>query len=172
MFVDNNHSVEFLINDIIIVPDIGAVLTGVLKQGKIKIGNKLLIGPCDNTFYTVTVTSIHKKQIPSKYIYCGELGTIVIQSHKINITKHMMLITQDQMQYFKKEFTFSTTNIEEILADSKYMAFCRNIYDSVIIKNIKNDIIYAEFSKIQYIKENEFIILKKNDKLIFGKIIN
>ena len=169
---------EFVINDTIIVPDIGTVLTGILNQGRIKINDELLIGPYNNTFYTALVLSIHKKQIPSKHLYCGEMGTLIIelQTNKINIDKHMMLVSQDQLINFKRDFKI-LINKNNIVTNQKYMGFCRNIYDTVTINidsaNIDNvnNIYTASFSGIQYIKNNEFIVLKNNNELIVGKIV-
>jgi GTPase len=167
----NTKTTEFMINDIIIVPDIGTVITGVLNQGKIKIGDILSVGPHNNTFYNVEIISIHKKQIPSKYLYCGEIGSLVIHSHYCEITKHMMIITPDQIKNFKKEFSFTMDSNQDISINFKYMAFCRNIYDSVDIIDVQENVVFAKFSKIQYIKTGEYVILKKNDNMIFGKIL-
>jgi len=169
----NKKIAEFIINDIIIIPDIGIVLTGIMNQGRIKINNKLSIGPCDNTFYTVEIISIHKKQIPCKYLYHGETGTIIVKSNsKINITKHMMLITSDQFINFRKNFNIEIKSKSDILLKegSKLMAFSRNIYDTVTINKIDKNILTVSYSNIQYIKQNEFIILRNNNELIFGLI--
>lgn len=169
-----SETVEFVINDTIIVPDIGTVLTGILIQGEIKIGDTLQIGPYNNTFYSASIMSIHKKQIPSKCLYCGEIGTVVIhtQSNKINISKYMMLVTQDQLVHFNKNFKIIIHDKNNITINSKYMAFCRNIYDTVVINEINNNILSVSFSGIQYIKEGEFIILKNNNELVVGEILN
>lgn len=174
----NKKISEFIINDIVIVPDIGTVLIGYVEQGRIKVGDKLSIGPCNNTFYTIEIISIHKKQIPCKYLHQNETGTIIIKSNnKLNITKHMMLVTSDQLINFRTNFKIllkdkydddKSNNLKE---GTRLMSFCRNIYDTVTINKVINNVLLVTYSNIQYIKQNEFIILRNNNELYVGTIL-
>ncbi|ARF09642.1 GTP binding translation elongation factor [Indivirus ILV1] len=167
-----NKTTEFIINDIIVIPDMGTVLIGYVNEGKIKIGNKLMIGPYNNSFYTVEIMSIHKKQIPCKYLYQNETGTIIINSEaNINISKHMMLITSDHLINFKTIFKILLKDKNELKEGSKLMSFCRNIYDIVTIIKIIDDTIILSYSTIQYIKKNEFIVLRNNNEFYVGIIL-
>ncbi|AAV50885.1 putative GTP-binding translation elongation/initiation factor [Acanthamoeba castellanii mimivirus] len=49
MYIDSSFS----------VPGIGIVLSGTVKYGSIKVGQKLFLGPVNNTYINITVKSIH-----------------------------------------------------------------------------------------------------------------
>lgn len=168
----NKKTTEFVINDLMIIPDIGQVIIGYTSQGRIKVSDKLLIGPYNNKFYTVEVVSIHKKYSPCKYLYENETGTIIIKNislTKINITKHMLLITSDHLINFKNKVKIKLQDpIKELI---KFTAFFRNTYDILQIESINDNIIDAIFTNIQYIKKDEFIILRNNNDLYVGIIL-
>lgn len=177
---DNKHTTEFMINDIIFIPDVGSVVTGILNEGRVKVGNKLLIGPINKTFYNTEIISIHKKQIPSKYIYKGEIGTMVIKvDTKIDINKHLMIFSPDQIINFHNKFKIiiKKENYIELKKELNLMAFCGNIYDSLIVDDIKeldNEILLnVRFhnNNIQFLKGNEYICIRYNNNIIVGNII-
>ena len=175
------ESVEFMLNDIIYVKDIGTVISGKLYSGEIKIGDSLLIGPINRTFYPVSVTSIHKNHIPSKILLQNDSGSLIIQfDYKIKINKYLMMISSDQIVNFINKFKIVLQNDEFKLIDYKkdlqVMIFCRNVYDSIVIHDtmidIDNDkmILSVSFTNnnIQLIKDNEYIILRYRKNFLYG----
>lgn len=183
----NKRETEFMINDVIFLPDVGTVVTGILNQGRIKISNKLLIGPINKIFCNTEIISIHKKQIPCKYLYQGEIGSLVIKSNnKMEINKHMMIFDPDQLSHFtnkfkiiiKKENHISKISKDlELKIDLSLMVMCRNIYDSItILNNIKTEnenIIDVMFhnDNIHFLKNGEYIIIRYNNNIIIGNVL-
>ena len=58
-----DNKVEYHIDQTFQVSGIGTVLGGQLVKGKIKVGDKLLIGPLNNSYTTIQVRSIHCKRV-------------------------------------------------------------------------------------------------------------
>jgi GTPase len=177
---ENKHTSEFMINDVMFIPDVGMVVTGILNEGRIKVGNKLLIGPINKTFYNTEILSLHKKQIPSKYIYKGEIGSIVIKiDNKIDIDKHLVIFSNDQLINFhnKFEIMIAKENYIELKKELQLMIMCRNVYDSIIIENIvekdNNVILSVKFhnNNIHFLKSNDYVCIRYNNNIIVGNII-
>lgn len=61
--VVNENKVEYHVEQTFQVPGVGTVIGGQLVQGKIKLGDKLILGPNTNTYKTVQVKSIHVKRV-------------------------------------------------------------------------------------------------------------
>jgi elongation factor 1-alpha len=170
---------EFMINDVLYGPDIGIVVSGIVNNGRIKVDDKLLVGPINKTFYNAYIVSIHKKQIPSKYLYQNEIGSIVIRIDKdLEITKHMMLISQNQIINFINQFNIIVPKeeISDFKKDAYHMIFCKNIYDCIIINQIielenEETLINVSFhnKNIQLIKDNDFIAIRHNNLIVVGK---
>jgi GTPase len=59
----NENKVELHIDQTFQVTGVGLVVGGQLVNGKIKIGDKLMIGPNNNSYNTITVKSIHVKRV-------------------------------------------------------------------------------------------------------------
>jgi GTPase len=181
IITNNKNIANFMINDVTFIPDVGYVISGILNEGRIKINNSLFIGPINRTFYNVTIKSIHKKQIPCKYLYQNETGSLVIKfDDKIDANKHLMIVSHDQLIKFKNTFKIvikrDQSGLDCIKIDSEFMIFYKNVYDVIIITNIiDNDdlflIIEAEFKdNIHYIENNEYIIIRNNNTIIVGKL--
>lgn len=178
-FKDEN-GVEFMINDLFFVPDVGNVVSGILDEGVIHIGDKLLIGPLNQTFYNVKIVSIHKKQVPSKTLFQGEIGSLVIKiDHKLTINKHLMIISTDKLFHLKNKFKIKIKkdNYTELKKDLQLMVFCRNVYDSITINEIIDDhldvTIDVKFhnENLQFIKNNEYVVIRYNNNIIVGNVI-
>lgn len=177
---DNRHTTEFMINDIIFISDVGVVVTGILNDGRIKVGNRLLIGPINKTFYNTEIVSIHKKQIPSKYIYQGEMGSIVIKlDNKIDINKHLLIISPDKLVNLRNKFKIliKKENYIELKKEHNLMMFCKNIYDSIIIDDIveytTEILLSVRFhnNNIQLINSNDYVCIRYNTSVIIGIIL-
>lgn len=179
-YTSTSTNKEFMINDIFFVPDVGIVISGILNNGIITINDKLLIGPINQTFYNIEIKSIHKKQLPSKILYEGEIGSLVIKvDNKLNINKHLMLITAENLSNLRNKFKIRVKkeNYIDLKEELQLMIFCQNIYDSVIIEKISNNdqeiIIDVKFSNdnLQYIKNNNSLIIRYNNQIIVGNIL-
>ena len=177
---DNKYTTHFMINDVIFISDVGTVVTGVLNQGRIKIGNKLLIGPINKSFYNVEIISIHKKQIPSKYIYENEIGSIVIKlDNKIDINKHSLIFSSDQLVNFHNKFKvlIKRQNYVELRKELNLMMFCKNIYDNIFIDDInefENEIMLSvkfNNNNIQFIRSDDYVCIRYNNNNIIGNIV-
>lgn len=69
--VNEKSNVELHIDSIFQVVGVGNVIGGQLVSGKINIGDKLLIGPENEKYYTITVRSIHCKRVPVEQVEEG-----------------------------------------------------------------------------------------------------
>lgn len=192
----NDDGIEFMINDIIKIPEVGLAAIGIMQNGKIHINEKLLIGPFNNSFVDVTVESIHKKQMSYLEISAKDHGSLVVKVNKKKIenkiNKHMMIISPGQLGNFTNEFyivltdgyidqqvddSFSYSSIDKpnIKIGAKIMIFTRNIYDRITIKDIiKQDnqlVLRVRFKDgcIRYIKNNSNIVMRYNPRFLFGK---
>lgn len=94
--------VEFQIEKVYTIPDVGLVVGGMLQKGRINIHDKMQsynLGP-DNkgNFIKVQVSSIHKHRMPSHYVHCGQVATLAITSPELDqmrIQRGMVLLGTD-----------------------------------------------------------------------------
>ncbi|RUS21544.1 GTP-binding protein 1-like protein [Endogone sp. FLAS-F59071] len=77
--------VEFQIEEVYAVPDVGYVVGGVLRAGRINMHSPLTqrtyhFGPdASGQFIPVTVTSIHRHRMPASHIHTGQAATLAIE---------------------------------------------------------------------------------------------
>lgn len=171
---------EFVINDTVFIPDVGLVIGGILQNGTIKIGDQLFIGPYDNKIHSAKVISIHKKQIPSKILYSGETGSLIVQHDAdIKINKYMMLVDKYFLTNFVNKFKiicYCNEITTQIKLNTEHVIFTGNIIDTVLIVDINkstNQISYTVTFKnnnINYIKNNDPIVIRYQNNLIVGSI--
>ena len=175
--------IDFLINDFFYIRETGYIVSGIQLLNKIRLGDKLYLGPYNGTFYPITINSIRKKQIEVKTLYEAESGSLEIKlDHDINIDKHMNILSQS---IIKKIDLVSTINIEilndkniNLIKNHNYILFTDNLIEPIILRdyeyNDKNKII-AKFDFIKksglYIRDSCFCIIKGenyNDVFIYG----
>ncbi|RUS32215.1 GTP binding protein 1 [Jimgerdemannia flammicorona] len=76
--------VEFQVEEVYAVPDVGPVLGGVLRAGRISIHNPPAqrtyhLGPdASGIFIPVTVSSIHRHRMPASFIHAGQAATLAV----------------------------------------------------------------------------------------------
>ncbi len=102
--VDNN--VKFFIDYIWNVTGIGIVVGGNLVSGKIKVGDKLFLGPNNNEYESITVKSIHSKRVPVQSASYGSyicLGLKKIVNRK-SIRRGNVILSEISQQLFIKKF--------------------------------------------------------------------
>jgi len=66
-----SNEVEMHIDTTFSVPGVGTVVGGQLLSGKIKVGDKLLMGPTENKYTSIQVRSIHCKRVPMQEVKFG-----------------------------------------------------------------------------------------------------
>lgn len=176
---NKEKGIEFMINQVFYISDIGIVVMGILFSGSIMTGDKLLIGPYNNSFCNVTIESIHKKQIPSKNLNIGETGCLFIKFNENNIiiNKHMMIITDDHIHKLTNKFyiKLNNENYNKLIHNTNTVVFTLNVSEQIIINNIEEEdefkIIHVVFNNntLRYLKNNQYILLLNNNNYIFGK---
>jgi len=102
---------------------------------------------------------------------------IINNKNKINITKRMMIISNELINNIFDSFFFITDNkkIKNFENKNSLVIYFNNFKDNIIIKSItkKNDNYILEIkliNKLFYIIDNNNAIIKKNNKIIIGQI--
>ncbi|KAI7854177.1 P-loop containing nucleoside triphosphate hydrolase protein [Circinella umbellata] len=99
--------VEFQVEEVYSLSDIGPVVGGVLRRGRINIREDAIrrtyhLGPdSTGTFIKATVESIHRHRVPTHYVHCGQAATLAIRSTHIDnrdfrIQRGMVLLGTDR----------------------------------------------------------------------------
>jgi len=165
--------IEFIINEVFNISDVGIVVAGILNSGKIMIHDKLLIGPIQNKFINVSIISIHRKQISSKYITKGESGSLVLQyKSNIPINNNMVIISENMINNYILEFyvkLYQQTNIHNLYL----IVNIGNVCAKVLFLNIRDNTFYkCIFSdgNPRYIADNKKIIIRYIS-IIFGDVL-
>ncbi len=80
------------------VTGVGLVVSGLIESGRVKAGDRLLIGPFhDGSFRTVRVKSIHVNRVPVQEAEAGQLATFAITNVDYSeVRKGMVLLDMDQ----------------------------------------------------------------------------
>ncbi|KAG1472439.1 hypothetical protein G6F56_001538 [Rhizopus delemar] len=92
------ESVEFQIEDVYSLPDIGVVVGGVLVQGRVNVKDNrwYYLGPNPKGEFTqVKVKSIHRHRIPVNYVHCGQTAALAlseINTHDWKTHRGMVLL--------------------------------------------------------------------------------
>ncbi|KAI9250491.1 P-loop containing nucleoside triphosphate hydrolase protein [Phascolomyces articulosus] len=77
--------VEFQVEEVYSLSDIGPIIGGVLRRGRINIHEDEMrrtyhLGPdSTGTFIKVTVESIHRHRVATHYVHCGQAATLAIR---------------------------------------------------------------------------------------------
>lgn len=184
--IDNNN-IEFLINNVHNLPDIGTIVSGTLLNGTILTNDILKIGPINNYFYDIKIMSIHRKQIPFDKLNIYQSASMFIKilkknkndDNNIHIKKNLMIVSKSLTANIFNSFIFITNNkeINKFIKYNSLLIFFNNNKESIIINSItKNDndyiinIVLSNKNKYCYIINNNDAIIKNNNKIIIGKI--
>ncbi|KAI8140494.1 P-loop containing nucleoside triphosphate hydrolase protein [Fennellomyces sp. T-0311] len=95
------ESVEFQVEETYSLQDIGPVIGGVLRRGRINIREDRTyhLGP-DSTggFVKVNVKSIQRHRVPTHYVHCGQAATLALQLSNLDwrIQRGMVLLGADE----------------------------------------------------------------------------
>ena len=104
--------VEFDIHDKFIVNGVGLVVSGILKAGKVKIGQNLFLGPAKtNGYKMVTVKSLHFSRVSVDFAVAGQFCCMSLRSlkkkeelKKDEIRKGMVLLEGSNIPSCVREF--------------------------------------------------------------------
>ena len=85
---------EFQIDETYYVPGVGTVVSGTCMQGRICLGDTLLLGPLWNgEFQPVPIRSIHRKRLPVTEVRGGQTASFALKKYKRSqIRKGMVLV--------------------------------------------------------------------------------
>ncbi len=170
---------EFMINDVIHIPDVGTVVIGILNSGTIKVNQKLHIGPHHDALYDAIIVSIHRKQVPCHKLHAGEAASLVIKhENHLTVTKHQMIINAKLIRHLTQTFIISVndlsaqTQMSEIKVGLQVMAFVNNIYNQIQVQNIEfeNDTtrLTVNTKRVVYLREPSKIVIWWGDHLVVG----
>jgi GTPase len=67
----NNNKVELYVDQTFKVDGVGTVIGGQLVSGKVSVGDKLIVGPNNDSYSTIQVRSIHCKRVPVTEVESG-----------------------------------------------------------------------------------------------------
>lgn len=118
--------VEFQIEQVYTLPDIGVVVGGLLRQGRININDPdsqrtFALGPnSQGDFIQATVVSIHRHRVSSHYVHYGQTASLAIELSSSNgedgqqhswgkIKKGMVLLATDDTHPPETYTTFEAT---------------------------------------------------------------
>nr|KAG5704212.1 hypothetical protein BaRGS_012500 [Batillaria attramentaria] len=110
---------EFQIDELYSVPEVGTVVSGVIKRGSIREGEKLLVGPSDNgNFQEVKVRTVHRNRLPCRLIQAGQAASVaLLDVDREQLRKGMVLLSPSAQPVCCKQFE----------ADVYVLYHCRNI---------------------------------------------
>lgn len=75
----NEFKIEYHIEQTFQVAGVGLVVGGQLLKGKICVGDKLIIGPCNGMYSTVQIRSIHCKKVPVQEVDDGRYVCLALK---------------------------------------------------------------------------------------------
>jgi translation elongation factor EF-Tu-like GTPase len=104
------NKVEYHIDQTFQVLGIGTVLGGQLVKGKIKIGDRLLLGPVNNTYVNIQVKSIHCKRVNMAEVDEGRYVCLAVKKpDDLMVRKGQVVISPIDRTIQVNEFTADIT---------------------------------------------------------------
>lgn len=102
----NTNQVEYHIDSVFNVKGVGTVVGGQLITGKIKLNDKLLLGPVNDKYELVIVKGIHCKRVPLEQIETPTYVCLALKKVNKNIIRRgHVLLSDSKMAKSYKEFT-------------------------------------------------------------------
>jgi GTPase len=159
------NNVEFHVDNKFYVSGVGIVLGGQLISGKIKVGDKLNIGPYNNNFYPLSVKSIHCKRVNVEEVESGNYVCLAVKklTDNIKIRKGQVIINTDcyQVKEFEGEITVLKSHSTTIKVGYQPVFHTRSIRQTVIIKEINDK---KSYSGNEEKDEKDSVILRTGDR--------
>lgn len=163
---NNNSNCRFQICDIIKIPNIGKVYTGILLDGILKKDNEYLLINSEST-NKILIESIFFLDKPYDNIDKNQLLTIRFLIDEDICNKTDKLIVEKKINKFSKLIVKCKQNI---LINTGICIY-NNQYYIVNIKNIEDNK-YEIIRDDGFINVSEKIVLKVNDKFYFTNLVN
>ena len=185
----DKESVELRIDSIFNVKGVGCVVGGQLISGSIKVNDKLLIGPNNNSYETVVIRSIHCKRVNVDCVNAGNYVCCAIKKpENFNIQKGNVLISflkEPPYQIREFEADIYVMKSQSTTIQNNYIPIVNvgNIRQAAQIIRIQGDkkilktgdegkIVFKFVHKPVFIREGQKIILTEGTIKIFGTITN
>jgi len=179
--------IEFHIDHIFNVNGFGTVLGGYLVSGKIKVGDKLLIGPNLGNYENITIRSIYSKKVAVQEINYGSyvcLGIKVSDKNIILRKGNVIISTKDEKiitHKFIAEINVLRTHTTTVKAGYEPMFNAQSIRQTVKIVEISDkkilrngDIsnVSLEFKyRPEYLKKGTRFVLSEGRCKIVGEVL-
>lgn len=113
---------EFHVNDHFSVPNVGTVVSGVVKSGIIHAGDTVLIGPDGlGQFLTTTIRSIERKRIPVSVTSAGQSASFALRRVKRKEVRKGMVVLS------KPEKSTTHPNTDGVLQPKVYREFIAEV---------------------------------------------
>ena len=92
------------------VPGVGTVVGGQLLSGKIKVGDKLLMGPTEKKYTSIQVRSIHCKRVPMQEVKFGSYVCLGLKKvDRSTIRRGHVIISSSSNKIAATNFTADIT---------------------------------------------------------------
>ncbi len=166
------------------ISGVGAVVSGTIKIGKIKIGDELLLGPFGNSFRKVRVGSIQIHYQDVKEVDAGFIVGISLRGVKPNEIRRGMILTNKKklakaVRRFEAEIMV-LTHPTKITNGYEPVLHCNTISQTVKLKLLDKDYLKSgetgrvvmEFKyRPEVVFENEKFVFREGKTKGIGKII-
>lgn len=105
-----SNEVEMHIDTTFSVPGVGTVVGGQLLSGKIKVGDKLLMGPTEKKYTSIQVRSIHCKRVPMQEVKFGSYVCLGLKKvDRSTIRRGHVIISSSSNKIAATNFTADIT---------------------------------------------------------------
>jgi len=140
---EGDEVVEFYIDHVFNVHGFGTVVGGNLINGKVSVGDKLLIGPQSGNYETIVVRSIYCKKVPLQQVSYGSYVCLGIKkADKINVKRGNVIISNKTeklvVRRFKAQITVLRTHSTSVRVGYEPMLNAYSIRQVAKIKDIEN----------------------------------
>jgi GTPase len=182
----DNSNVEFHIDHIFNVRGFGTVLGGYLVNGKIKVGDKLLLGPNTGIYENITIRSIYSKKVALQEVNYGSyicVGIKIDDKSKIKKGNVILSLKCEKLviRRFKAEInvlrSHSTTikvGYEPMMNTSSIRQTIKiiEILDNKVLRNGDIATVILEFKyRPEYLKKGARFVLSEGRCKIFGEVL-
>lgn len=193
---ENDNKIELHVEQTFYVTGVGTVIGGQLITGKIRIGDRLLIGPNNNEYKSTTVKSIHVKRVSVEETDCGRYVCLALKkTDRDSVHRGNVLLSVVDHPYQVYEFeaeiavlkthsttikpgyqpvihTWSIRQIAQILWIGNKTCNRKGIEDNILRTGDKATVKFRFCYRPEYVKEGFRILLAEGRVKVIGKITN
>lgn len=140
---ENKNKIEYHVDQIFHVPGVGNVLGGQFVKGKIKIGDKLIVGPENNNYYNIQVKSIHCKRVSVEEVNSGCYVCLAVKKpDDLILRRGLVVLSQidspDQIIEFEAEIIVMKSHSTTIKVGYQPMLHSNSVRQTCEIVSIRN----------------------------------